>query len=139
MTIARRAPVMRALSTTSGAKVITEKSRSVDSSDLARILHDVEQAATQHRQTPRLAPGKEPCSGDLLVALGSQIHPEQMSQLADAQERAIYREERTSIDAHRLLAAPSVSFHSRISRHTTLPVDTSTQASEASGSLRPSK
>src|SRR4029434_5163340 len=89
----------------SGTKVVAEKPGPIDPRDFARVLDDVQQAATEHRQTPGLARLEEPRSGNLLVAFGAQVHPQEMSQLSQAQVRAIDCEQRASINAHRLLMA----------------------------------
>src|SRR5438034_6548532 len=62
-------------------QVVAEQPRPIDASHLARVLRDVEQSTTEHRQRPRFACGEQPGARDLLVALRRQLEPQQVSEL----------------------------------------------------------
>ena len=71
---------------------------------IARVLHDVEQAAAENRQRPRLARGEEPRAGHLPVPRRRQLHPQQVPHFAQAQEVPVHCQERSAVRADVLLA-----------------------------------
>src|SRR5262245_18919474 len=88
-----------------GAKVVTQQTRTVAPADLACVLHDVQEAAAEHWQRPRLARLEQPGVRQLPVAFRRQVHPYQLAQLAEAQTVSVHREQRSPEGADRLLPA----------------------------------
>src|SRR5207247_4493691 len=78
------------------AQVVAEQPRPVDASHLARVLRDVEQSTTEHRQRPRFSCGEQPGARDLLVALRRQLEPQQVSELTETEICTIGREQRSA-------------------------------------------
>src|SRR5690242_12827528 len=70
-------------------QVITKKPRGLSVQQSPRVLTDIEQTVTQHRQSPALARSKQPCPRDFSISLRSEFKPEQMAQFTQTEKTTV--------------------------------------------------
>src|SRR5438093_2613152 len=76
-------------------QIIAQQARRFPMQHPLGILHDIKQTSTQHRQSPGLSREEEPRPCQLLVTLGGEVEPEEMTELTKTEKSTINPEQRT--------------------------------------------